>query len=944
MRRKTIIPLFSPADEAAVRPILEALRAKGFAVSEAAAARKKDPVLLFLSAAFAADGALQERFFAAEDAGAAVIPVDLDGAAQPELIRSALMARSAILAQDRTPEEIAARVASAEGFGEKGRPKRLGRALLAAAALLMLGAALWLWKSAPARAEKREKAEILLTARTKYGLSEEDLAEIECAYFISDRFYYCKFEDADSFRWDFASCSMEDDGMHWFDSRSGERLYPAAYSAEDLAILRLMPKLEGFDLILVEAEALPDLSTSTTLNWIELVDSSIRDISGLAGSSLGTIHCFRCPIEDYSVLTDCEQLAYATMEFDFQEKADLSGFSPPALQYASFGCAPQSAELDLSGLKNCTALEELKIENIPCGPPEGDGPSVTDLDFLAGLPHLKKLTVESMSLLTDVSALGTLPALEELRLNDCPELADVSALANASALRELRIENCAAIRGFSPLGGCRALEKLCVHSDELRDASFLSALPSLRDIDLAFRRLPNVDFLADIPADGELRLELYGDVADFSALAARERYDYLLLAPNGGSADAALAYLRDATVDHFRLDGCRIEDLGAFPRVTDALELWYCELGDLSTLPAWPVKDLNLVGLSTLTSLRGIEKLPTLEKGGSLILGVQGCPHLKDWSALDGRTLRALRLADLNTLPELGSIYFSTLRFERCEALTDLHFLDAKPEGWKYDEISLLEQDGLRELSPLRRLRGRRLIVGPELADQAEELAAEGAVEDVEIRFPEGIWHFADEDIKLLELGELETLSPSLLGRVRELCLVGGLVVDTERYEIEESGGAVALRDRESGEVTELKPEGGLRDLSVLAPLTGLQRLTLLNQPLEDLEGIQHLGALEALDVRSCPELADVSAAFTLQSLRSLTVVGCPVASIEGIRNLTALRELQLSHTAVDDLSVLPALPSLERVRLSEDMKEEAAGLGGQEYGFALEIEGDEHE
>ena len=944
MAGKTVVPLYAAADEAAVRDVLGELKKKGFRVRQSAEAKKSEVLLVFLSAAFAADGAAQERFLAADSAGREIVPIDLDGAPQPELVHGALMARNAITAQGRTAEEIAARVATAPAFAEKKLSGPLGRVLLAAAALLVLGAALWLWKSAPARAEKRETAAILAAAQAKYGLSEEDLAEIQYVYFVADRFYHYTGEDMEDFRWNFASNSMEDDGMHWYDPSDGHRLGLTKYSAEELAILRMMPKLKGIDMILVDAEALPALNASTTLEWIELIDSSITDISGLAGSSLITIHSFRCPIEDYSVLTDCEQLTYATMEFDFLEKADLSGFSPPALAEARFGYGRAPLELDLSGLKDCAALETLTVECLPCGTPDERYPLVDDLGFLTGLTNLKDLTLNDLAYLTDVSALGTLPALETLTISECRQITELSALANASALREVRIENCDAIRDFSPLGSCRALEKLSLHSDALRDASFLSGLPELRDVDLRFRQLPNVDFLADIAAGGGLRLELSGDVTDFSGLAERERYDYLFLAPSGGSADAALAYLRDATVDHLRVDGCRIDDLAAFPQVTDALELWYCELGDLSTLPAWPVKDVNLVGLATLTSLDGLEHLPILQKGGGLMLGVRGCPHLRDWSALEGRTLKTLKLTDLAALPELGSIEFAFLSLERCEALTDLHFLDAKPAGWKYREISLLGQDALRDLSPLRRVKGNHLIVGPELADQARELFESGAVEKYEISYPEGIWHFNEEDVTLLDIGELDTLSPSLLGRVRELCLVGDRVVDLARSELFEDDGSVVLRDRDGGEETALTPEDGLTDLSALAPLTGLRRLTLWDQPLGTLEGVQALGELETLELRGCPALTDASAAFTLQGLRELRLRSCPLASVRGVRNLTELEELDLAGTGVDDLSPLLGMEKLRRVTVSSDMTAAAASLEGSEYGFELIIEGEGHE
>ena len=939
--KKLLQAIYSAADEAAVGPILDALQAKDFRVKNADAPKKGEAVLLFLSAAFAADEAAQERFFAAESAGAAVVPVDLDGAAQPELIASALMAKNAIAAQGRTTEEIAARIASAEAFAEKGMPKKLSRVLIAAAALLILAAGLWIWRSTPTRAEKRERAAVLAAAQAKYGLSEEDLAEFRYVYIVSDGFYPLREDESDRAYTIFPNHEMQDDGVHWTSHEDGQRIYAAPWNAGDWDVIKLMPNLEGLIIVLADVGTLPDLSGLEHLDWMQIIDSNITDISGLAGSSLTYFGSFRCPVEDYSPLNSCEKLVSVAMEFDFLEKADLSGFAPPALKSAFFGYGRAPLELDLSGLKNCTALEELKLESLPCGEYDANNPILENLDFLTGLPNLKELMLEDLGRLRDVSALATLPALEKLTIDRCERLIDISAIGELRELKELALEDCILIRDYSPVGGCTALRSFRVEGmNRFRNNAFLASLPELEDVTLHVVTMPDLDFLNALPEDRTISLAFSGGIGDYSALAHIRRYSYLHVNPSGGDVSELLGYLQGATVNTLHLHDCDGLDLSLLPKVTTRLEIWNSDLKDFTGLPPLRARELQLVEMPALTSLDGLESMPLFRSGTSFDLSIENCPRLTDWSAMDDMSVFRLSISGGYSLPALDNINFQYLELRNSTALEDLHFLDGKREGWRYGGITLVGVDALRDLTPLRRVIGGKLTVEPRLAEQAEELVALGAVEEVEISYPEEGWQLDEGPVALLSLDELQTLPGALLARVEELCLAGDEIVDTARYELTERDGAYVLRDRESGEETALAPEGGLSALPDLSSLTGLRRLELIAQPLENLEGIQTLGALEELSVRSCPQLEDVSAAFTLQGLRTLSLRGCPVGSLQGVQNLTELEELEVRGTAVTDLTPLLALDGLRAVWISEDMTEAAASLDGRQFGFELKIEG----
>ncbi len=938
MSNKTVHPLFAAADAERARPILDALKEKGFRTSDKAAAE-----LLFLSESFAGDAAAQEAFFAADSAGREIIPIDLDGAPQPELIKSALIAKNAIAAVGRTDGEIAARVASAPCFAQ--RKSALPKLLLAAALLLALGAGLWLWRSAQQKAPADPNAELLAAARLKYGLSEEDLAKITYVYIVSDGFYPLREDESEKTYTIFPNHSMEADGMHWTSHEDGHRIYASEWAPGDWDVLKLMDNLEGLIIVLADAGSLPDLSGLEHLAWMQVIDSRITDISGLRGSSLTYFGNFRCPIEDYSPLTRCEKLASVAMEFDFVAKADLSDFSPPALTYARFGYAPAAMELDLSGLKNCTALEEVKLDNIPCGPPDGERSPVTDLDFLAGLPNLKTLTLESMSYLRDVSALGTLKNLEYLKIEDCGDVRDVSALGELKRLRQLDIGPNERISDLSALSGCTALQALnLVGLDRVTDLSFVEELPHVDSVGALATPLRDVEYLQAVaPRIGEYSgVSVSGKIADVSGLRHLTRFNSLLIIADGRSLDFFMPWLEGAKGKRLHLSGFSDSALGALPELSAELQLDDCRMIDLRGLGAWSLEKISINGGPALRSLDGVEALEKL-RDGTLSIELRDCPLLYDLSALEGVFLDELSLSGALTVPDLSGLRVRRLRLENITELTDLRCLDGLDASESVD-FELVGLDGLCDLTPLRRFHGESLVVPPQLAEQAAELVESGNFQSCDVAYPEEGWVFhADGEITLLSLDELETLPGTALRQLRRLYLAGDRGVDWDEFivlEVYAENGKLTprLTNRRTGEQAAIET-GTLTALPDLSALEELRELGIFSQSLRSLEGVQQLGSLESFYAWDCEQLTDASALFTLQGLRTVELLGCPLRSIEGVQNLTELEEIDLSHTAVDDLTPLTELPALRRVRISSDMAAAAASLEGREYRFDLIVE-----
>ena len=250
--------------------------------------------------------------------------------------------------------------------------------------------------------------------------------------------------------------------------------------------------------------------------------------------------------------------------------------------------------------------------------------------------------------------------------------------------------------------------------------------------------------------------------------------------------------------------------------------------------------------------------------------------------------------------------------------------------------------DSVQSLEPLRRFHGEKLVVPPSLEEQAKDLVKAGNFGSYSVEYPRGGWRIDTSALVLESLDDLQTLPPALLRRVESVLLAGDISADPSRFEADETtdkkGSTIAcIRDRESGELMTLRP-GTVTDVSIFSELSSLRELTLLSQPLASLDGIQSLSALEIFRAEHCTELRDCSALFALQSLTDISLRYTALSSLQGIQNLYDLRSLDISHTAVTDLSVLAGMESLERVTVSSGMTKAIKSLSGPDVGFELEV------
>ena len=919
MSKQSVRLLLAEADRAALTPVLDALRAKGVAVAEGKGSAG-DTILAVLSEHFYADSSLKDALLGAIGGGAEnVLPLQMDSAEIPDDLKNALYARNIISMGERDANLIADRIIDALPV----QKSRLPIMLLAGGAVLvaLIGFMVAQGMKAPAPESVEEtvaEAPKEIPYPLPAGLTEEDLAEIRCVAIMGDHFKYYTERDRrmqtgelmGMVSWnewfeDLCNESADENSTdrRWFWKEDGSELNMASY---DLRFLSLMPNLEELQLVQVEVTDAPDLSGLEKLSALYAMDCNIGDISWIVNSNVQKVK-LRCD-SAYSRLGECEHLQFAELWARGGAMADLSSFAPPRLRVLLLRGDGGAAPGNLSGLSSCSMLQTLTMDGIP----------IRDLSFLAD----KRV-------------------LEHLEMNWMQELSDISAIRNLSGLKILRIDQCRNIQDYSPIGGCSVLERLMISAGDdrrLQDASFLGGLKKLDEISLFDIDLQNLDFLRQLSEGKSLlmRLELGGNVADYSGLESFDTYSTLHVNMyNRGSADQIAPYLEGKKINDLNLANLDQVDLSQLPQPTQRLELANCGISDLTSVPdEWAVKRLSLRNCMLLRSLEGLGGSPeggsdgSSEESGEAADGESGrksgggsgfgtggtleiynCPRLSDWDALEGMNLKELTITGGFTMPDLGTFHTEALRLDSVAEVNDLSFLDDMDTSRKCS-FKLVGLEGVNNLKPLERFHGMELTVSPELEEQARDLVKSGNFSRYMIEYPEGGWDQNNNEFSLLSLDELETLPDAMLRHVGTFGLVRDTLFDANRSDVwrnwDENGMHFVVHDFDTNETTPVEGgEGIVSDIDFIGKLTGLRRLSLVDQPIESVDGIQNFGELEFLTLNNCEDLTDISPVFTLQNLRYLSLDSLPIDSIQGVQNLPYLWELKIGETRVTDLSPL---------------------------------------
>jgi BspA type Leucine rich repeat region (6 copies) len=109
------------------------------------------------------------------------------------------------------------------------------------------------------------------------------------------------------------------------------------------------------------------------------------------------------------------------------------------------------------------------------------------------------------------------------------------------------------------------------------------------------------------------------------------------------------------------------------------------------------------------------------------------------------------------------------------------------------------------------------------------------------------------------------------------------------------------------------------RDLSAFSSLTNLEELSLLNSPLESLNGIEKLTKLKKIRFGNLKKLTTVSELASLTNLEQLWIEGSrKIQSIDAVANLINLKVLNFSESGnIETIKPIAKLNKLERIIFS---------------------------
>ena len=220
-------------------------------------------------------------------------------------------------------------------------------------------------------------------------------------------------------------------------------------------------------------ESLKGLQCATELEWLNLDNNQISDVSPLAGlTDLTYLSLQENQISDVSLLADLTALAW--LELNVNQISDVS---------------------PLAGL---TALEQLGL----------GGNQISDVSPLAALTTLPRLHL-SHNQISDVSPLAALTTLKSLALGN-NQISDVSPLAGLTALEWLDL-GANQISDVSPLAGLTALKDLWLFLNRILDISPLAGLTDLTYLGLRENQISNIGALVSNAGLG------HGDFLDLAA-------------------------------------------------------------------------------------------------------------------------------------------------------------------------------------------------------------------------------------------------------------------------------------------------------------------------------------------------------------------------------------------------------------------------------------------
>ena len=129
--------------------------------------------------------------------------------------------------------------------------------------------------------------------------------------------------------------------------------------------------------------------------------------------------------------------------------------------------------------------------------------------------------------------------------------------------------------------------------------------------------------------------------------------------------------------------------------------------------------------------------------------------------------------------------------------------------------------------------------------------------------------------------------------------------------------------------ITDFTVPAEVQSMEDLALMTHLKTLTITDREITSLNFLSGMTMLQSLTITGCSIQADMSVIAALPSLEKLSLENCGLSSIAEIAGAQMLLELDLSNNAIGNLAPLANMSALEKLDLSENAVSDLSVLAG---------------
>lgn len=260
---------------------------------------------------------------------------------------------------------------------------------------------------------------------------------------------------------------------------------------------------------------------------------------------------------------------------------------------------PKEAK-DYSDLKHLNFLEQLSVS---------DGKS-NDFSFLSSLANITELVINDTTVSQEsLQVIAGLPLLKKLTLQNC-SLSSVAPLSNAEGLIYLDLNN-NTVRNIEALASLQSLQELNLQHNAVVDLSALSSLTKLTKLNVSYNALTSLSSITNLTGLSWLDASA-NNITELGGLGTLSTLTYLSLQSNQIANITTLASCKALT--ELNLSSNAITDISSLSVLTNLLNFDF-SYNQVKKLPSFP-KSCSLVSIngshnliSSLDSLSGLENL-----------------------------------------------------------------------------------------------------------------------------------------------------------------------------------------------------------------------------------------------------------------------------------------------------------------------------------------------